>query len=119
MKKRLRIIIPVLLIVAGVLVYNMVIKNGEVGDTVIVSGNIEVTQARLGFKIPGTLSKRPVEEGDTVKMGQILAVLDDRDQKAAVARAEADVAYSQSVVAELEAGSRPQEIGIIDQHRTR
>lgn len=110
MKKRLRILIPVVVIVAGVLVYQLVIRNGEEGDTVLVSGNIEVTEARLGFKIPGTLEKRLVDEGDTVKEGQILAVLDARDQKVALSRAEAHVAYSQSVVDELTAGSRPQDI---------
>lgn len=110
MKKRLRILIPVVAVIAGILLYTQVFKNGEAGDTVMVSGNIEVTQARLGFKIPGTLEQRPVDEGDTVSKGQLLAVLDDRDQKAAVSRAEADVAYSRSVVDELSAGTRPQDI---------
>lgn len=110
MKKRLRILIPVVLIVAGIVVYNTFFRNGDVGDTLTVSGNIEVTEARIGFKVPGTLSMRRVDEGDHVTHGQVLAELDSRDQQAAVARAEANVAYSQSVVDEITAGSRPQDI---------
>lgn len=110
MKKRLRILIPLALIVAGVVVYNTFFRNGEVGDTLTVSGNIEVTDARIGFKIPGALEKRLVDEGDKVTAGQVLAILDSRDQQAAVTRAEANVAYSQSVVDEITAGTRPQDI---------
>ena len=37
------------------------------GDTIVVSGNIEVIDAQLAFKIPGRLVERAADEGGTVK----------------------------------------------------
>ena len=42
-----------------------------------VSGNIEVTDAEVSFKIPGRVIERLVSEGETVEQGQIVARLDD------------------------------------------
>lgn len=75
-----------------------------------VSGNIEVTDAEVSFKIPGRVEARLVDEGEIVKAGQPVARLDSAElaQEAALQRAEAQAA--QSMLAELEAGSRPEEI---------
>jgi len=64
----------------------------------------------MSFRIPGRLEQRLVEEGDAVTAGQSLARLEATDQRIAVARAEADLAYARAVLAELLAGSRSQEI---------
>lgn len=79
-----------------------------------LSGNIEVTEAYLSFKIPGHLEKRLVDEGDTVKAGQLLARLTDDDQRLAVQSAEANLAAAKAALAELEAGSRAQEIAVAE-----
>jgi HlyD family secretion protein len=76
----------------------------------MVSGNIEATQVQLGFKISGRLIDRLADEGDRGVAGQKIAVLDATDQRIAVARAEAELAYRKSIAAELKAGSRPEEI---------
>jgi RND family efflux transporter MFP subunit len=39
------------------------------------------TELNLGFEVSGTIEKRPVDKGDMVKKGQLLAVLDLRDFK--------------------------------------
>jgi HlyD family secretion protein len=75
-----------------------------------VSGNIEVVDAQLSFKIPGRVAERAVSEGDHVKTGQLIARLDDTDQREQVAVRNAEVAAARAALAELEAGSRPQEI---------
>jgi HlyD family secretion protein len=55
-----------------------------------VSGNIELTQVNISFKLPGKLAERRAEEGQPVKKGDILARLDQeqllrqRDQVLAV-----------------------------------
>lgn len=77
-----------------------------------VSGNIEVTEVRMSFRIPGQLAFRAVDEGETVQAGQVLARLHDRDQHLVVSRAQANLLLARAVLAELEAGSRPQEIEI-------
>ncbi|MBU1168016.1 MAG: efflux RND transporter periplasmic adaptor subunit [Proteobacteria bacterium] len=110
MKKRLRIIIPLGVIALVVLIYILVVRKNHNGDTIRVSGNIEVIESRLGFRIPGRLEKRLVDEGDDVVEGQVLAILDSSDQRAALDRAQANFAYSESVLEELSTGSRPQEL---------
>ncbi len=76
----------------------------------VVSGNIEVTDAQLGFKTPGRVAARLVAEGDRVAAGQLVARLDDADQQQQVALRRAELAGAAAALAELEAGSRPEEI---------
>ncbi|MFH0781143.1 MAG: efflux RND transporter periplasmic adaptor subunit [Pseudomonadota bacterium] len=110
MKKRLRIIIPLIIVViAGISLFNF-LKDRENATALHFSGNIEVTEAQMSFRIPGRLEERLVAEGDTVHTGQILARLDKSDQTIGVAQAEANLAYSEAVLAELVAGSRPEDI---------
>lgn len=110
MKKRLRIMIPALIVIGLVVTGVVKIRNGKQNGLIRVSGNIEATEARLGFRVQGRVEDRRVDEGDRVKKGDVLAVLDASDQKAALAKAEANVAYSQSVVRELTNGSRPEDV---------
>ncbi len=110
MKKRLRIIIPLLLtVIIGFNLFNY-LKNRVDADKVLFSGNIEVTEAQMSFRIPGRLAERLVAEGDTVHSGQILARLEKNDQNIALAQAEANQAYAEAVLAELLAGSRVEDL---------
>lgn len=110
MKKRLRIIIPlIILALAGTALFDH-FKNQEDQSSLRISGNIEVTEAQMSFRIPGRLDKRLVDEGDVVRVGQALARLDKGDQLILVTQAEANLAYAKAALAELEAGSRSQEI---------
>jgi len=110
MKKKLIIIVPVAAILVAIAVWHFLLapKNGR--ESIALSGNIDVTQVDLAFKIPGRLSRRLVEEGDNVTSGQRMAKLDDTDQRLQLQKALADMDYASAVLAELEAGSRPDEI---------
>jgi HlyD family secretion protein len=110
MKNRLRIVIPLILILTVGVIGFVFIKKQSLSTGLVVSGNIEATDARMSFRIPGRLEKRLVDEGDKVTRGQLLATLDKTDQQIAVASAEAGLAYARAVLSELEAGSRPEEI---------
>lgn len=110
MKKRLRIAIPIAAVVAVALLWNHFYRNGSARDHIRLSGNIEVTQVDMAFKIPGRLAERRVDEGDRIHRGDVIARLDATDQALQVRKAEADLDYARSVLAELEAGSRPEEI---------
>lgn len=50
--------------------------NGPSTDSIRLSGNIELTQVDVAFKMPGRLVERPVDEGEAVKKGQVLARVD-------------------------------------------
>jgi HlyD family secretion protein len=61
----------------------------------------------------GRLSDIAVAEGDSVAAGQVLFVLDDRQQRAQLDAAEARVASAQASLDNLVTGSRRQEIDVI------
>ena len=81
-----------------------------VDGAIRVSGNIEVTAAEVSFKIPGRVIERLVSEGETIKAGEIVASLDDSELSREVGQRRAEVAAAEAVLAELVAGSRPEEI---------
>lgn len=60
-------------------------------DRLFASGTVEATEVALAFRVPGVLAKRPVDEGQQVKAGELLAVLDDREAAAKLAQAQAAV----------------------------
>lgn len=81
-------------------------KNGEL----VLSGNIEAVDAQLSFKNPGRVAQRFVAEGDRITAGQVIAKLDDTEQRQELALRRAELAVAEAALADLEAGSRPQEI---------
>jgi HlyD family secretion protein len=76
----------------------------------VLSGNIEVTDAQVSFKVPGRVIERLLTEGDRVKSGQLVARLDDTEQQEQLALRRAELAEASAAYAALQAGSRPQEI---------
>lgn len=84
--------------------------NGPKHGELVLSGNIEVVDAQLSFKIPGRVAQRLVSEGDPIKAGQLVARLDDTEQTQELALRRSEVAVAEAALADLEAGSRPQEI---------
>ena len=61
----------------------------------------------ISFKIPGHVVERLVDEGDLVKRGQPIAVLDTSDLEAQAAMRRAELESARAALAELLAGSRP------------
>ncbi len=111
MKKK--IIIPPLVVIAGVVAGVFYFENHQtpVQNVVRVSGNIEITDVEVGFKIPGRVEKRLLSEGEMFKAGQVVARLDSQDLAQEVAQRKAQVAAAQAALTELKTGSRPEEIG--------
>jgi HlyD family secretion protein len=75
-KKTVVILMVVALGIAATLALQ---HRGQPDDRIRISGNMELTQVNIAFKIAGKLIDRTVDEGDLVKKGQIIARL-DRDQ---------------------------------------
>ena len=80
------------------------------GQRLDLHGNIEVDQVDLSFRTPGWVRTRAVDEGQPVHKNQVVAELDDRELKDQVQMAEGDLHTAQATLAELVAGSRPEEI---------
>ncbi|HLH20665.1 MAG TPA: efflux RND transporter periplasmic adaptor subunit [Bryobacteraceae bacterium] len=92
MKKR---IVPILVIVLAAVAGAIAYRNLHHGDPnrIVVSGNIELEEVNIAFKTAGRLIERAVDEGDTVRKGQVIARL-DRDQL--IAQQERETAGLQS-----------------------
>ncbi|WP_224984439.1 HlyD family secretion protein [Geomonas agri] len=110
MKRKL---IPIVLLVAATAgaVYFLGFRNREQAEatSITLSGNIEAHESVVGFKVPGRLAELPVEEGQLVKAGDVLARLDQADYRQQVQIDEAAVGARQAELGLATAGSRPQE----------
>lgn len=110
-KKRVAVPLVIALAVLAVFLYSRVharIAGGNHG--IAVSGNIEVIDAELSFKINGRVAARLVDEGQQVQTGQEIARLDTAELTQQVAQRKAESELAKAALAELEAGARPQEI---------
>jgi HlyD family secretion protein len=66
----------------------------------------------LASKVVGRVAWVGVEMGDKITKDQVLVRLEDDEYKARVAQQQGQVENAQALLAELEAGSRPQEIAV-------
>lgn len=96
MKKKIIIFILIFVLV-GLAVF--VVKSQKKKDTneLTLYGNIEIRQVDLSFQVAGLISKLYKEEGDTVKKGELIALLDEKDYKANFKKAEAEVEKTLSI----------------------
>ena len=108
--KRISILILVVVAIGGALFYFFTRERGAGEPFIRVSGNIEATEADVGFKIPGRIVSRFYEEGDWVEKGKVLAKLDDEDLRQRLDLARATLMSAQARLSKLLAGSRPQEL---------
>jgi HlyD family secretion protein len=109
-KKRIVLFILVMAAIAGALFYFLTREKGDENVFIKISGNIEATEADVGFKVPGRIVNRYVEEGDRVEKGKVLARLDDEDLQNRLELARATLVSAQARLDKLLAGSRPEEI---------
>src|SRR5262249_35948375 len=101
-KKLIWIVVIVALGIAGTLAFR---SRSQPDNRIRISGNMELTQVNIAFKISGKLIERTVDEGDPVKKGQIIARL-DRDQlerqrdreKAGLEQADSQLALASTTV---------------------
>jgi HlyD family secretion protein len=86
------------------------------GVVVSASGRVEPLgeERQLRFAATGCLARLTVEEGQTVKAGQVLAELENSEEKALLAQAEADLARAQALLARSEAGARAEERAVAE-----
>ncbi|MCX5802601.1 MAG: efflux RND transporter periplasmic adaptor subunit [Proteobacteria bacterium] len=109
MKKKLVIAGIVILIGVAVFIINHLRHNKEEG-VILLSGNVEVTESNMGFKLSGRVVERLVDEGYKVKRGDRLAILDSAELESTVAQSKANLNESLARLEELRTGSRPQEL---------
>lgn len=106
------LVVPVLLVLVAAAGWWWWRQRGAGADrgTLVASGTVEATDARLGFQVGGRLRAVTPREGEAVAAGAELAALADEEPRAALAQAEALVAAAAARLAELEAGPRAEEV---------
>jgi HlyD family secretion protein len=110
-KKKLYVLLLLIVILAAALTYKFVRSRWHDAPNFIrVSGNIEVTEAQVSFRIAGRVQERLVSEGETIRTGQIVARLDSTELTHEVSLRKAELEAAQAALAELLAGSRVEEI---------
>ncbi len=110
MRKRvLFIVVVIVIVVAGVAVLRSLRKEAPEG-VLELSGNVEVTETNVGFKVPGKIAAVFMDEGQRVEEGERLAQLIATDMAEVVVGNRAAVGSASARLRELQKGSRPQEI---------
>ncbi len=96
LKARLVLLVLVIVFVATAIFYYQKQANGLDDGVIKLNGRTEAEHYLASTKVAGKIMQLKVREGDQVKRGQILAVLDDTQVKAQVAQAKAAYAAVQA-----------------------
>lgn len=75
---------------------------GEAADLVLDGSLQAVRQATLAAQVAGNVQRLAVQAGDRVRAGQLVAVIDERDAQAALARSQAAVAEAEALLRNAE-----------------
>ena len=79
-------------------------------DKLVLSGTIESTQLDVSSEVSGMISGIEKEEGQPVKKGDVIVVVDSGLQELSVKQQEAVVKLKKARLSELESGTRPEQI---------
>ncbi len=110
-KGRILIIVLVILALIGGIYFTITSwTDKKNNDLLVLYGNVDIRQVDLGFRVSGRLEKMLFEEGDQVKTGDLLAVLDKLPYEAELGGAKAQLTQAEANFLKLRHGNRPQEI---------
>ncbi len=112
MSKPIRVLIGVVVVLAlagGGLAY-LRLQRPAVTATLVLFGDIDIREVQPAFNDSDHIATMTVQEGASVKRGQLIATLEDTRYAAMLAQAQAQMHAAQQALARLLAGSRPEEI---------
>ncbi|MDE3042143.1 MAG: HlyD family efflux transporter periplasmic adaptor subunit [Nitrospirota bacterium] len=110
MKRMLLVMLAGGALFAVVYIYLGATSDRTAESTLKLSGNIEAHESVVSFKLQGRIVELPVQEGQFVKQGDLLARLDDDDYRQQVSVDEATVRAREAELDLALAGSRTQEV---------
>jgi len=113
----------VILVAGGIYWYVKSVAAPSFASSVVARGNVveSVTEpatvlaennTNLSFEEGGTIAQVNVREGDVVSAGETLIALDQASLAAALQEASSSVAAAEAQLAELQAGTRPEQLAI-------
>jgi HlyD family secretion protein len=97
-KKKVLLMIGIVIILGMIaaVVISKQIGNNHVKNALELSGNVEVTEVRVGFKIPGRVQTLRTDEGRAVAKGEIIALLDNAEYESLVSQNRAGVGNAEA-----------------------
>ncbi len=117
--KKIIIALVTVTLAGGAIWYFVIRKPAGPKNLIKVSGRIEGDDATVSTKIAGRIREIQVREGDSVKVGQVIAVIDDdqvnareEQEQSRVRQAEARVSSAQQQIAVLSAQLEESTIGV-------
>ena len=117
--KKIIIALVIVSLAGGAIWYFVIRKPAGPKNLIKVSGRIEGDDATVSTKIAGRIREIQVREGDSVKVGQVIAVIDDdqvnareEQEQSRVRQAEARVSSAQQQIAVLSAQLEESTIGV-------
>jgi HlyD family secretion protein len=80
-------------------------------EAIVAPGRVEPAseEVKVSSQVPGKLSSAPLEEGDRVRRGQVIAAIANEDYRARLASAEARLKLREAELLRIVNGSREQE----------
>ena len=110
MRKRIGIVVTLALLAAAGAGAWWWFNRPPPGGPLVLTGNVEVRQVNLGFKVAGRIDRLKVDEGDSVTEGQSLAQLEKVYFEEAIAQITAQRDQAKAALDKMKAGNRPEEI---------
>ena len=96
---------------AAIPITSALVVQGSIAATLVYSGNVQArSQVNVVPKITGRVERLYVDIGDEVRQGEVIAELDRAALDAQVQQAEAAVSVAQARLAQVQAGSKPEDI---------
>lgn len=109
-RKIIAIVVLVLLIASAVLTHGFGLVGRHGGQRLVLSGNVDIRQADLGFRVMGRIAAIPFEEGAHVPADAVLARLDAAPYEATAATTRSQVGVTEAELMKQRNGNRKQDI---------
>ncbi|MDO6710308.1 HlyD family efflux transporter periplasmic adaptor subunit [Aliiglaciecola sp. 2_MG-2023] len=98
------------ILVTTLLLFSIFLGGCQDHKTGLALGTLERNRIAHTATVNEVVTRLPIAQGTLVKKGDVLVQLDDRQQRASVAKAEASVAEAQANLDKLRNGARPEEV---------
>lgn len=105
-----RVVVVALGLVVAVAIAAWLLTRGGGDKPLTLYGNIDIREVDLSFRVEGKVADVLVDEGDAVRAGQVVAMLDAEPLRTDLAEAEATIAAQRSQLDLLRAGNRREDI---------
>jgi HlyD family secretion protein len=105
-KAKLIIAIPVIIVILGIII---LAKNAATPNEMVITGIVECKTVDVASKIPGRVDRILFKEGDHLKKGDTIAILESKEMSAKVEQARSLMEAARAKLALVKKGARDEE----------